>query len=115
MSEFCMGEYYDREGKPIDVNGWAYLHGIDDYRRVAEDTIGSYWVSTVWLGIDHSWGEGPPLIFETMVFPVADGEPHLMDIDCERYTTENEAIEGHARFVTLLRATVAESLNEEKS
>lgn len=23
----------------------------------------------VWLGLDHRYGEGSPLIFETMVFP----------------------------------------------
>lgn len=39
-------------------NRLAWLLGLrPDYR-----------VSTVFLGIDHNWGEGPPLLFETMVF-----------------------------------------------
>lgn len=112
MSDYAMNNYYDRDGKPIDMKGWAYLHATDEYRRVAEDTIGPYWISTVWLGIDHSWGESNPLIFETMVFPVADGERDMLEIDMERYSTEEEAIAGHARFVTLINATFAESLDE---
>jgi predicted cobalt transporter CbtA len=51
-------------------------------------------VSTVWIGIDHRFGDdGPPLIFETMVFNRAEGWGEL---DCERYSTEAEAVAGHA-------------------
>jgi hypothetical protein len=54
-------------------------------------------VSTVWLGMDHRFlDDGPPLIFETMVFP-ADGS--LDELECERYSTEEEARAGHARLV----------------
>lgn len=30
--------------------------------------IGDYIVSTVDLGLDHSFGDGPPLYYETMIF-----------------------------------------------
>lgn len=50
-------------------------------------------VSTVFLGLDHRFGEGPPLLFETMVF----GGP--LDQECERYTTWDEAIAGHEVMV----------------
>lgn len=53
-------------------------------------------MSTVWLGIDHSFGSGPPLIFETMVFSSKDD---FHDLDCERYSTETQALAGHARMV----------------
>jgi hypothetical protein len=50
-------------------------------------------VSTVFLGLDHNFGEGgAPLLFETMVFGLP-GE------DCRRYSTWAEAEEGHARIV----------------
>lgn len=51
-------------------------------------------VSTVWLGLEHGRDENnKPLIFETMVFGYPDSEP------MDRYGTEEEAKEGHERFV----------------
>jgi hypothetical protein len=47
-----------------------------DKVRVGQDTIDTAWVSTVFLGLDHSFMGGPPLLFETMVFdpdPGIDG------------------------------------------
>lgn len=37
-------------------------------RRVALTKIGKVRVSTVFLGIDHNFGVGQPLLFETMIF-----------------------------------------------
>ena len=54
------------------------------------------WVSTVWLGLDHSFGEGPPLIFETMVFPK---KGDYGDLDMERYSTEEKSKIGHTKMV----------------
>ena len=43
-------------------------------RRVAETVIGKYWISTVFLGVNHNFlGEGPPMLFETMVFVDSEG------------------------------------------
>ena len=55
-------------------------------------------VSTVWLGLNHQYGDGPPLIFETMVFG-GDGDSR----ECERYSTEAEALAGHKAMVARLR------------
>lgn len=46
-------------------------------------------VSTVFLSLDHNWGDGPPILFETMIF----GGEH--DGYQERYRTWEEAEEGH--------------------
>ena len=96
-----MSGYYDRQGNPLKLMEWMKL--FDDpkdrmaKKRVTETTLADgKWISTVWLGLDHSFGAGPPLIFETMVFP-AKGD--MGDLDCERYSTEAEAQEGHARMV----------------
>ena len=86
-----MSRYYDRQGQPLTLMEWAHRFEDWDYKRIAQTVVGKYNVSTVWLGADHQFGEGPPLIFETMVFP---GEA-----DCERYTTEQEALAGHAAMV----------------
>lgn len=106
--------FYDRQGKPLtDVLEWAKLTDDDSYQRLAQDTTpgGVFWISTVWMGIDHShWfgtGQNPhPIIFETMVFD-ARPENQLKDemlagipirpiMEQERYSTEAEAIGGHA-------------------
>mgnify|MGYP001573288386 CR=1 FL=1 len=92
--------WYDRQGKPLTCpKEIEQLLEDRAYKRVAETTLpDGKWVSTVWLGIDHSFGMGRPLIFETMVFP-SRGDGH--DLGCERYATETEAAEGHERMVRL--------------
>ncbi len=92
-----MSDYYDRQGKPMEMMDWAKRLETD--RRVAVTTLpDGHWVSTVWLGLDHSFTPGgPPLIFETMVFP-PKGEG-MGDLDCDRYSTEAEALAGHERMV----------------
>jgi len=60
-------------------------------RHVAVDEQGEVQVSTVFLGLDHQYGEGPPLLFETMVFGGSQNG------ECYRYTTWKEAEEGHKK------------------
>src|SRR5687767_12387471 len=72
-----------------DLLQWAQCFGGEDARRVADTTIGEARVSTVFLGLDHSFGYGPPLLFETMVF----GGP--LDQEQERCTTWEQAEEMH--------------------
>lgn len=58
-------------------------------------------VSTVFLGLDHNWGDGPPLLFETMIFggPLSDSE--------WRYSTWAQAEKGHAKAVRAARKAQA--------
>ena len=53
-------------------------------------------VSTVFLGIDYSFEDNLPLLFETMVF----GGKH--DEDLWRYSTWEEAEKGHADALKLV-------------
>lgn len=63
-------------------------------RKVAWTKIGGVNVSTVFLCIDHNlMGEGPPVLFETMIF----GGP--LDQEQERYVTWDEAVAGHEAMV----------------
>jgi hypothetical protein len=66
-------------------------------RRVAEDFVGKVRISTVFLGLNHRYGEGRPLWFETMVF---EGP---LDGDMDRYTTWDEAEAGHKLMVERVR------------
>ena len=90
-----MDEKYILEGKEpvaVDLISWASWYGKAD-RKVKKDKVGDVSVSTVFLGLDHQWGDGPPLLFETMVF---GGE---LDQEMDRYSTWEEAESGHAKMV----------------
>lgn len=73
----------------FDLIEWAKWNELAN-RRVANTDIGNARVSTVFLGLDHSWLPGKPLWFETMVFGGA------LDQECERYETWEE---GHNQMV----------------
>lgn len=90
--------YYDRQGRPIELEEFARLMRDLSYRRVAWDAVGDLGVSTVWLGLDHSFGIGPPLIFETMIF---EGGP--LNTECRRYGSEAAALAGHREVLELCR------------
>ncbi|KKM23498.1 hypothetical protein LCGC14_1614530 [marine sediment metagenome] len=85
----------DSNGNPVveeDLLTWAkWLEdaAYNGKRRVDETMIGDIRVSTVFLGLDHSFGGGPPLIFETMVF---GGE---LNQEMDRYSTKTQALKGH--------------------
>jgi hypothetical protein len=99
-----VSDFYDRQGSPIDLAEWAVLQEDQDYKRVAWDLVNARWyVSTVWLGVDHAWWGPPPLIFETMVFS-QDGtaNPHE-EWETQRYPTEREAQRGHEDMVAMVQ------------
>lgn len=62
-------------------------------RHVAQDSIDGVRVSTVFLGLDHSFCGGPPILWETMVF---DG---TLDQEQRRYSTYEDAVKGHAEML----------------
>ena len=67
-----MSQCYNREGEPISHAEWSQKLGDYEYQVVKQDTLDNgLHVSTVWLGLNHNFAEGPPLIFETM----ASGNP----------------------------------------
>jgi len=99
--------YYDRDGNPIGLGDWAEANNDLDYKRVARTFVGAVEVSTVWLGLDHGLMGDRPLIFETMCFTWVGGDRAISDDYMERYSTEQEALEGHDRIVARIKARVA--------
>lgn len=74
-------------------------------RTVRKDNIGEIFISTVFLGIDHSFlEEGPPVLFETMIF----GGDH--DGYQARYTNWDDAVEGHGIAMDLVKGLTIEDL-----
>lgn len=95
----------DEHGEPkaADLMEWAAWFEAAD-RRVAFDrlfdgTDDPVEVSTVFLGVDHRFGDGKgePILWETMIF----GGPH--DGFTGRYSSRADAVDGHARAVEMAR------------
>ena len=94
--------YYilDDHGDPVavdDVITWGlwFEAASKDRRRVVSsdfdesDPAKTIHVSTVFLGLDHQFGDGPPILWETLVFGgVLDGE-------MRRYSSRAAAAAGH--------------------
>lgn len=85
----------DEKGNPKeekDLLTWGKWFETAD-RIIAKTKIGKSEISTVFLGLDHSFGGNKPLLFETMVFGgTLDGEQN-------RYSTREESIKGHEEMV----------------
>lgn len=103
---------YDRDGVPISLERWAQLKEQYDYAVVEKTFVEAVEVSTVWLGIDHNFLGGTPIIFETMLFTrdliptTLFGRVELVRDDFGyqwRYATEASARAGHWRIVHSLR------------
>lgn len=92
-----IGYYLDGNvGVPCDLLAACRMSTADNKRVAKTDLPNGYWVSTVFLGIDHNLtGRGGPVLFETMVFL----QGSYADLECLRYRTWHEAERGHEEAV----------------
>jgi hypothetical protein len=90
----------DAAGNPVvepDLMKWAEWFEHTPARRLRRDDLGLRGtVSTVFLGINHNFGDGPPVLWETMVF---DG-PY--DGEMWRFSKREMALAGHEDVVRKL-------------
>ena len=91
----------DRLPVAVDMATWAVWFKNTANRRVGNDYIGKVHVSTVFLGLDHNFRGGEPVLFETMIF----GGP--LDQETWRYCTYEQAERGHAEALTQARDAAA--------
>lgn len=107
------------EPVPVDLMTWGRWWEDSDKRIVLQDhpnirsrgtrTKGRYgrpsrrrlMVSTVFLGLDHNWGDGPPVLWETMIFGGPFNEYQ------ERYRSRLDALRGHQQALGLVELFVA--------
>jgi hypothetical protein len=90
---------------------WFEKSAADDSRRVAHTQVGGISISTVFLGLDHSFdysGKAIPILFETMAF----GGGSSRDLDCERCETWEQAEKQHADMVAKFRAAIKDKVND---
>jgi hypothetical protein len=93
----------DRVPIAVDLMTWAHWFENFDNWKVASTRITERCeVSTVFLGLDHNFSGGEPLLFETMTF----GGP--LDDDTRRYPTWADAERGHAEAVVQARKACAQ-------
>lgn len=116
------GKYIlDDEGNVVEVTDlleWAeWIEKAGDKKRVAYDEVGDYFISTVFLGLDYSFGVGTdPVLFETMVFEKKLTKEEVLgkqmafhkdveigNVGGNRYHTKEEALLGHADTVAKLK------------
>ncbi len=92
----------DERGTPVlepDITKWAQWFEKAE-RHVADEKIGESRISTVFLGLDHSFGSGPPVLWETMVF---GGK---LDQDQARCSGSREQAEAmHAKMVARVKCS----------
>jgi hypothetical protein len=96
--------YWAKDGTPMSMAEWCEKFEDNEYRRVGLYQSWLLDVSTVWLGMDHSFNSDPkhkPIIFETMVFPKLS--PRGCEIYCQRYATLQEAEDGHKYAIRLYK------------
>lgn len=95
----------DRTPVPINhhdrsaMDAWRQWMAQPDRGRVGRDWVGPAMVSTIFLSIDHAFGQGTPLLFETMIF--WKGGP--LNREQMRYSTYDEAEAGHRATVARVR------------
>ena len=109
---------------PVGLGTWAAWFEVESKkpdggkRRVAETTlehpgIGPVWISTVFLGLDHSFGRGPRLLFETMVCWRHGSENKTWDNQW-RYPTWDTAVAGHAKAIAWVQAYLENKVTREE-
>lgn len=91
----------DKEAVPIErptrsqvLKVW--YKSLED-NQVALDRIGNVFISTAFIGVNVNFGEGLPLLFETMIC----GKDY--DKKKWRYSTYSEAVEGHKKAVEMVK------------
>lgn len=97
-----MGKWYilDENNKPLESTIIKYVEWEEanpEKRAVKQEDFGNIRISTVFLGLDHSWRDDRgPLLWETMIF----GGEH--DQYQQRHYSYEEALEGHQNALDLV-------------
>ena len=87
----------DRNVVPFEgtILEWAERHEKSEDRIVKQQKVCGFWISTVFLSLDHGYfPDRPPVVFETMVFRGKES-----DLWCQRSCTYEEALRTHEEAV----------------
>lgn len=106
-----MARYYildnDNRPVPVDQMTWATWWGEAERSIGMTQITSEVLVSTVFMGIDHRFrGDGPPLLFETMIFGGPLNERQW------RYVSLDDATIGHAAAVRMARVAQGQRITK---
>lgn len=91
------GKYILVNGKPKkepDLIKWANWFETAD-RTIKKETINGVYISTVFLGLDHNFSGGKPILWETLVQGPGWDE-------MQRYSSLEAAKKGHEEFAAII-------------
>lgn len=84
-----------------DLIEWANWYEFND-RVVKSEHYEDFFISTIFIGLDHNFGNYPtkkPILFETMIF---DGKS-ITERYCQRHHTYIDALIAHDEIVAKLQ------------
>jgi hypothetical protein len=102
---YILNENHDPVPEPDVLKAAEWFDNFAN-RVVMQHEIGESFVSTVFIGLDHSFGSGPPILFETLI----QGGP--LDDHMERYATWGEAVAGHTALLRALAEPTGQPFTE---
>jgi hypothetical protein len=104
------------EAYPVSMEEFVASGAFESDDRVIAKTVGDcvlgeILISTVFLGINHSFGGSKPVLWETMGFmPSHTGRDTIEDSE-DRYTSLEEALAGHKRIARQVFRRWAKGVN----
>lgn len=106
--DFSLHYKLDADNRPVPCSFEEWTSDFEARRQLAETLTERCRVSTIFLGLDSGWGDGPPIVFETMVFEKEphefemDGEKYVIheDLEQHRYSSYDDAMTGHRAAVS---------------
>mgnify|MGYP001559166815 CR=1 FL=1 len=98
MRHYILNDRGDPVAEP-ELMTWARWYEKAE-RHVACDTIGDAKISTVFLGIDHAFGGGGPVLWETMIF---SKEPSLDQFQNRCAGSREQAEAMHKEAVEMVK------------
>jgi hypothetical protein len=99
----------DRLGQPQlcdDLLEFARWFETFDRKLAHTEFPDGTYVSTVFLGLDHNWSDGPPILWETMIFSNSDFAKQF-DGEQRRYSSREAALVGHNQLCNMLSVGLA--------
>lgn len=93
----------DEKNQPVASKAsWEWMRE-NWHRKIVGKTIfpNGTTVSTVFLGLDHGFDKGAPVLWETMVFGAPEGSAYQEEWQ-DRYTSYADAVAGHIEVVKAL-------------
>ena len=96
----------DNNHKPVTSTGIESSKWMEDnpkrktvgYDELTDLNGDDVRVSTVFLGLDHSWTGKTPVLWETMIFGGENDQAYQ-----ERYDSYENALEGHQKAINFIK------------